>query len=137
MNFEKMIVQQKKITGEFGNLYVWDNVVERLNFSISRFFIIDGVPQTGVRGGHAHKQCIQALLCLSGSLMVKMENSSGSMDIEICKEFGILVVPQMTWLELYNFQSEDTSLLVLASNEFEESDYIRKYSNFKKEMNLS
>jgi UDP-2-acetamido-3-amino-2,3-dideoxy-glucuronate N-acetyltransferase len=97
---------------------------ESLPFPVMRYFLVYGVPNRRIRGEHAHKSLHQFLLCVNGTCTVRLFD--GRESDEVCldrPELG-LHVPPMLWTTQYKF-SADAALLVLASDVYQETDYIR------------
>lgn len=88
---------------------------------------IDGV----VRGHHAHKSLKQILVCIHGSCKVKMDNGRETKIVLLEKPYEGLFIDNNIWREMYDF-SPDAVLLVLASEIYNEEDYIRNYEDFLK-----
>lgn len=100
-----------------------------IGFEPARVFTIKDVPKNTSRGKHAHKQCIQVLQSLIGTVEVKIEFKGIKTTVLLDSPKNILYVPPMNWLEI-KFLEETTILNVYASEVFKESDYIRDYSEF-------
>lgn len=103
-----------------------------LPFKPKRLFWITGMPRLGSRGGHAHREGHQFLVALAGQARVlasgpKLLKSTWNLQ---SPDSGIWV-PPMHWLDIRIFSSR-TVLLVLASNAYAESDYIRDQAEFDK-----
>ncbi|MDR9766988.1 FdtA/QdtA family cupin domain-containing protein [Shewanella baltica] len=98
-------------------------------FDIKRVYYIYGTAHGVARGFHAHKALKQVAICLTGSCRFVMDNGVAKQDIilDSCKQ-GLLI-DIMQWHEMYDF-SDDCILLVLASDIYDESDYIRDYISF-------
>lgn len=101
-------------------------------FKISRLYFISKVPQGVARGFHSHKDLHQVLICLSGSVTIKICTPNEEEHILLNKANDGLYIGPMVWREMYDF-SEDAVLLVLASEHYNENDYIRDYSLYCKE----
>ena len=114
------------IIGEFADL----------PFKPQRFFI-QKVNHGGTsRGGHAHRSCEQLLIPLVGD--VEIEFFSGDISNKLILSdpaFG-LYIPKMVWANQF-FERRDASLLVLASEPYQENDYIRSFGEFELAMNGS
>ncbi|MFV0572257.1 MAG: sugar 3,4-ketoisomerase [Xanthomarina gelatinilytica] len=110
-----------------GNL----SVIEKdcIPFSVKRVYYLYDVPSDAYRGGHAHKNLYQFLIALSGSFDVVLDDGNQKTKITLNKPNKGLLIPNGIWRELENFSSGSVCL-VLASEEYDESDYIRKYKNF-------
>ena len=94
------------------------------------YYLYD-VPSDAYRGGHAHKKLFQFLIPLSGSFDVVLKDGFGEGKIITLNKpnRGLLIVPGI-WRELTNFSSGSVCL-VLASEMFDEDDYIRDFAKFK------
>lgn len=102
-----------------------------LPFDIKRvYYIYDTLP--GVRRGfHAHRNLEQALICVHGSCMIHLDNGYETAQVRLDKPYEGLYISNDMWREMYDF-SEGAVLLVLASQHYDESDYIRNYDDFLK-----
>ncbi|AJJ47106.1 GNAT family N-acetyltransferase [Francisella tularensis subsp. novicida] len=105
-------------------------------FDIKRVYYIYGTKENVRRGFHAHKELEQVLICVSGSCKVLMDNGKEKKDISIDQPSIGLLIPPMYWHEMYDF-SPDCVLMVLASDFYDESDYIRDYNDFLKYSRLN
>lgn len=82
------------------------------------------------RGFHAHKSLQQILICIHGSCKILLDNGKGEKKVvSLEKPYEGLYISNEMWREMYDF-SEDAVLLVLASEKYQEEDYIRDYSEF-------
>ncbi|MEP5340497.1 MAG: FdtA/QdtA family cupin domain-containing protein [Algibacter sp.] len=111
-----------------GNL----SVIEKdcIPFNIKRVYYLYEVPRGAYRGGHAHKEQLELLIALSGSFEVILDNGFEKTKVMLNKPNKGLLIPTKIWRELENFSS-GTVCLVLASNVFDEDDYIRNYEDFE------
>ena len=98
-------------------------------FPIRRVYYIYGISQDAVRGCHAHKQLQQVLICVHGSCKVMLDNGKERKVLVLDQPNEGVYIPNATWREVYDCSS-DTILLVLASDFYHESDYIRTYDDF-------
>ncbi len=100
-----------------------------LPFDIKRvYYIYDTLP--GVRRGfHAHLDLQQILICVSGSCKIHLDNGFETAEVLLDKPNEGLYISNDMWREMYDF-SPDAVLLVLASNLYDEQDYIRNYDAF-------
>lgn len=102
-----------------------------LPFEIKRvYYIYDTLP--GVRRGyHAHLNLQQILLCVNGSCKIHLDNGTDTAEVTLDKPNEGLYISNDMWREMYDF-SPDAVLLVLASEYYDEADYIRNYEDFIK-----
>lgn len=102
-----------------------------LPFEIKRvYYIYDTLP--GVRRGfHAHRDLQQILLCVNGSCKIHLDNGFDTAEVVLDKPNEGLYISNDMWREMYDF-TPGTVLLVLASNYYDEADYIRNYDDFIK-----
>ena len=116
-----------KIQDPRGNLSVIENNI--IPFEIKRVYYLYDVPSGAYRGGHAHEELYQFLIPLSGSFDVILKDGKASKTVSLNKpNVGLLIVPGI-WRELNNFSS-GAVCLVLASTEFDESDYVRNFEEY-------
>ncbi len=99
-------------------------------FAIRRVYYLYGVPPTQRRGAHAHKKLIQIAVCVHGSCRFRLDNGSETAEVQLTSPHEGIVIRPMIWRDMYDF-SEDCVLLVLASEPYDESDYIRNYEEFR------
>ncbi|WP_421285727.1 sugar 3,4-ketoisomerase [Aeromonas veronii] len=98
-------------------------------FEIKRVYYIYGTQKGVARGFHAHKELKQVAICLSGSCRFVMDDGLKKNEVILNSPSQGLLIDVMQWHEMYDF-SEDCILLVLASDIYDEADYIRDYDNF-------
>jgi oxalate decarboxylase/phosphoglucose isomerase-like protein (cupin superfamily) len=98
-------------------------------FEIKRVYYIYGVKEGTGRGYHAHKELNQVLICVHGSCTVMLDNGKEKTHILLDDPSEGLFVGKATWREMYDF-TLDAVLLVLASEYYDERDYIRDYTEF-------
>ena len=121
------IIEIPRVHDERGLLAVIEG--EIIPFEIKRVYYLYDVPSDAFRGGHAHKELNQLIIPLSGSFDVHIKDGDNTRIINLNKPHkGLLIVPGI-WREIDNFSS-GCVCLVLASAEYNEEDYIRKYSDF-------
>lgn len=100
-------------------------------FKIKRVFYMYDTVEGVVRGGHAHKSIEQILVCVHGSCKVSLDNGYEKKIVPLEKPYEGLYMSHSMWGEMYDFSS-DAVLLVLASDLYDERDYIRNYDEFIK-----
>lgn len=98
-------------------------------FEVKRVYYLYDTVQGVRRGFHAHKNLEQVLICVHGSCKVLLDNGSETSDVVLDKPYEGLYIANNIWREMYDF-SPDAVLLVLASQLYDESDYIRDYDEF-------
>lgn len=124
------LIDLPKITDPRGNLTVAEGL-GMVPFSIKRAYWVYDVPAGESRGGHAHKQLKQLLIALSGSFHVTLDNGSERKTVLLNHPWQGLLIEPNTWRTLDDFSS-GAVCLVLASEHFEEDDYIYDYEEFIK-----
>lgn len=102
-------------------------------FSIKRVYYMYDTKEGVHRGFHAHRKLEQILVCVSGSCKVLLDNGTERKEVFLEKPYEGLYVSSGMWREMYDF-SPDAVLLVLASEPYDESDYIRDYDQFLAEI---
>jgi dTDP-4-dehydrorhamnose 3,5-epimerase-like enzyme len=102
---------------------------DTIPFEFKRVYYLFDVPSTSFRGGHSHINQQEFLIPLSGSFEVVLDDGKERTSFLLNKpNFGLLIETGI-WRELQNFSS-GAVCLVLASDVFEEEDYIRDYDDF-------
>lgn len=133
------IKEQYKILefGEFGdergNLVVVEGSGRDIPFVIERVFYMYGSDSEVIRGQHANRRTEFVLINVSGTSKVRVNNGLEEEVIELNRPRMGLYLPTMLWKDMYDF-SEDSVLLVLASEHYDGSEYIRDYEEFLKEV---
>lgn len=100
-------------------------------FEIKRVYYMYGTEEGVRRGYHAHKSLEQILICIHGSCKILLDNGTEKKIVFLEKPYEGLYVPNSMWREMYDF-SADAVLLCLASELYNEDDYIRDYNEFLK-----
>jgi len=121
------VLEIPKITDPRGNLAVIEK--DTLPYELKRVYYLYDVPSDAYRGGHSHKKCMEFLVALSGSFEVVLDDGTSKKRVTLNKPNKGLLIPTGVWRELENFSS-GAVCLVLASEEYEEADYIREYEAF-------
>lgn len=128
--FECSIIEIDKLHHENGSISIIENGLT-IPFDVKRVYYLYDVPGGKFRGGHAHKDLNQLIVAASGSFNVTLDDGNTKKTFILNRpNHGLLVVPGI-WRILDNFSSGSVCL-VLASNLYEEEDYIRDYEEFKK-----
>lgn len=100
-------------------------------FQIKRVYYIYRTADKVSRGFHAHRHLKQVAVCVSGSCKMILDDGFARESIVLNNPVKGLFIESMIWREMHDF-TEDCVLLVLASEHYDESDYIRNYSDFLK-----
>jgi dTDP-4-dehydrorhamnose 3,5-epimerase-like enzyme len=99
-------------------------------FDIKRVYYIFGTQSGVARGFHAHKALKQVAVCATGKCRMLLTNGTEKADIWLNSPTRGIVIDEMVWREMHDF-TPDCVLLVLASEHYDESDYIRDYETFQ------
>ena len=117
-----------KIVDERGDITVLETM-HHLPFEVKRLFYVRN--PRGERGNHAHKTLNELLIPMSGSLTVEVEDGHNRQSFNLYPSGIGLLIPPMVWARQYAF-SHDCTYLVLASEKYDESDYIRDHCEYIK-----
>ena len=98
-------------------------------FEIKRVYYMYDTAQGVHRGFHAHRNLKQILICIHGTCKILLDNGAEKKIVPLEKPYEGLYVASSMWREMYDF-SEDAVLMVLASEYYDETDYIRDYDEF-------
>lgn len=98
-------------------------------FDIKRVYYMYDTAEGVVRGKHAHKSLQQILICISGSCKILLDNGTEKKVVMLEKPYEGLYVTNSMWREMFDF-SPNAVLMVLASEVYDEADYIRNYDEF-------
>lgn len=127
------ILEFPDLGDERGNLVVVEGEGFGAPFDIKRVFYIYGSDSTVVRGQHANRKTEFVLINVAGSSKVKVNNGQETVIYELNRPRMGLYLPTMLWKDMYDFSS-DSVLLVLASEHYDGTEYIRDYEEYKKEV---
>ena len=98
-------------------------------FNVSRVFTVRA-SKGSVRGEHAHRHCLQLLICTNGAVEVKCDDTRTTEKCVLDKpNFGLFIPPGIWGYQKY--REDNTTLTVLCDRPYEEADYIRNYDDFK------
>lgn len=122
------IIQLPRITDPRGNLTFIESC-RHIPFAIERVYYLYDVPGGAERGAHAHCRLQQFLIAMSGSFDVVLDDGFRRRRFHLNRSYYGLYICPMVWRYLDNF-STGAVCLVLASEPYEESDYIRDYAEF-------
>lgn len=107
---------------------------KNIPFEIKRVYYIFGAAKDIARGFHAHKELIQVAICIKGSCSILIDDGKCKETIVLDNPSSGLIIDIMQWHEMRGF-SEDCVLMVIASDYYDEADYIRNYNDFLKVVN--
>jgi dTDP-4-dehydrorhamnose 3,5-epimerase-like enzyme len=124
---------EKYSVSTFGNIengYL--SVIESMKdipFEIKRIYYIHNVSCDVTRGGHAHTNIEQVLICINGKVKLRLFDGYTEQVVELDNPMNGVYISSNVWREMYNF-SDDAVLLVLTSTYYNETDTIRDYDAF-------
>lgn len=121
----------QKIADPRGNLTFMEGERD-VPFRIERVYAIYNVPGGEQRGGHAYRTLQEVVVSLSGSFDVILSDGRDTMKVSLNRPYTALYVPRMIWRHMENF-STNAVALVVASQRYDEGDYIRDYDEFRRE----
>jgi len=122
------IIELPKIMDPRGNLTVAEQL-KNIPFEVRRVYWTYDIPAGEHRGGHAHKQCRELVVAVSGSFTVTLTDGQTRSTHLLNRPFQALLIETGVWRTLEDFSS-GAVCLVLAEDFFEEEDYIRNYDDF-------
>lgn len=102
---------------------------DHLPFDPVRVFVVYEVPSSKIHGEHAHRSLEQYLVCLRGSVHVSVDDGMKRETIVLSGPGHGLYLPPMIWSTQFNY-TPDAMLLVLASEQYDESEYVRDYEEY-------
>lgn len=127
------IIQLPKIHDPRGNLTFIEGQ-NHISFKIKRSYWIYDVPGGEIRGGHAYKKLHELIVAVSGSFDVVLDDGLEKRNFALNRSYYGLYVPNLIWRSLENF-STNSLCLILASEVYNEDEYIRDYNDFLKGRN--
>lgn len=119
-----------KIKNRAGNLTPLHSEVD-IPFKLKRIFYLYDIPGGEDRGAHSHKKCHQLIVAASGSFNVYLDDGNNNKTVSLNRPYMGIHIPPGIWAAEQSFSS-GSICLVLTSEKFEETDYIRKYKDFLK-----
>lgn len=128
--YDCSIVELPRIGDRSGNITpVYGDV--HVPFDIKRVFYTYDIPGGEARGAHAHRTCHQFLVAASGCFEVVLDDGTNRRTVVLNRPFYGLHIPPGIWAAEQSFSSGSVCL-VLASEKYDASDYIRNYDEFLK-----
>jgi len=126
--FDCSVVELGKLANRAGNISIIENNAG-LPFDVKRLFYIYDIPGGEDRGAHAHRECHQFLIAVSGSFEVEMDDGKNKRTVLLNRPYYGLHIPPGIWAAEKGFSSGGICL-VLTSHIYDENDYIRDYATF-------
>ena len=117
-----------------GDISVVENGKE-VPFDVKRIYYLYDVPGGADRGGHAHKELYQLIVAASGAFTVELDDGTNRKTFTLNRPYQGLLVKPGIWRTLTDFSS-GSICMVLASEKYDEKDYIREYGEFEKYLTL-
>jgi len=110
---------------ERGDLMAFDTI--DVPFYVKRVFVVNNVTVGEIRGNHAHKDCIQALICLNGEVNIHIHG----IGYHSLFKGQTLLIDKLTWSS-QKYLQPNSELMVLCSHEYDKNDYITDFEEFKR-----
>lgn len=127
---EIKIVEFEEHGDERGTLIALEQM-KNIPFEIKRVYYMFDTVKGVRRGFHAHKQLKQILVCVKGNCKILLDDGTKKAEVALDRPNKGLLIESHLWREMFDF-SEDAVLMVLASELYDEADYIRNYDDFIK-----
>lgn len=102
---------------------------KNIPFEIKRVYYIFNTRKGVTRGFHAHRTLNQIVVCIAGKCRIVLDDGSQRQEAWLNSPTRGLIISDLVWREIHDF-SEDCVLLILASDYYDETDYIRNYNDF-------
>lgn len=128
--FDCSMMDFDKHLNDCGNLTVVENK-RNVPFTCQRAYYLYDVPGGESRGAHAHKSLQQLIIAVGGSFDITLHDGLNTRTVSLNHPYRGLLLPPGIWREITNFSSGATCL-VLASDLYDEEDYLREYDDFLK-----
>lgn len=112
-----------------GDLIIGE-VKKNIPFVIKRVYFINNLfNKKAIRGHHAHKQLEQVIFCINGSFVLGLDDGKNKQKILLNNPANGVILGRLLWHTMEKF-STDCVILVLASDYYDEHDYLRNYDEF-------
>ena len=128
MNEKAQIVDLQSIGHSSGIITVAESGRD-FPFPVQRAYFLHGLTERSKRGAHGHVKLRQLMIAVSGSFRVSLTGAQGTEVFRLSEPTQGLLIPPMTWRDLDEF-TNSAVCMVLASDRYDEADYIRNYSDF-------
>lgn len=122
------LIKLQKVEATNGHISIYENDKD-VPFDVKRIFYLYDIPSGESRGAHAHKECHQFLIAITGAFEVELFDGINSKTIRIDQPDTGLHIPPGIWASEKNFSS-GAICLVLASQTYDEADYIRIFEEY-------
>jgi hypothetical protein len=126
--YDCSVIELKQIHDRAGNITPVSGF-DTVPFEICRVFYIYDIPGGEDRGAHAHKECHQFIIAVSGSFEIEMNDGKAKRTVVLNRPYYGLHIPPGIWAAEKGFSS-GAICLVLASHKYDEPDYLREYEEF-------
>lgn len=127
--FDCNLIELPIVKNRAGNLTPVNGSIE-VPFEIKRIYFVYDIPYGKTRGMHAHRCSQELILAASGSFDVELDDGTNKKVINLNRPLHAIHIPSGIWAKEQNYSS-GAVCLVLSSDIYKESDYVRKYSDFK------
>ncbi|MBU3143465.1 FdtA/QdtA family cupin domain-containing protein [Clostridium sp. CF012] len=131
MQIDRHKMIEFKQNGDYRGKLVVVEGMKDIPFDIKRIFYIYGSDSTVIRGQHANRRSEFVLINVCGSSKVRIRDGKKDEVFVLDKPHTGIYLPKMLWKDMYDF-SEDSILLVLASEGYDSSEYIRDFDEYIK-----
>jgi dTDP-4-dehydrorhamnose 3,5-epimerase-like enzyme len=122
------LIDFKSLGDDRGQLFSLEGN-KNIPFDIKRIYYMYGMQSDVPRGFHAHKELQQVAICIKGSCKLVMDDGTTKEEVVIDTPNTGIVIDKLIWHEMHDF-SENCILMVIASDLYDESDYLRNYDDF-------
>ena len=119
-----------KVNGDFRGALIAIEGNQDIPFDIKRMYYIFDTEQNVTRGSHAHRNLQQCLICVKGHCSVLIDDGNKKEVIALNKPNKGLLIKGLVWRELFDF-SDDAVVVVLASDHYKNTEYIKTYAEFR------
>jgi len=126
------LIKFPDFSDKYGHLTPIEGNID-IPFAVKRVYYITRVEQGVTRGFHSHRKLHQVLICLNGSVKIRLKNPTGEEIVELYDPSVGLYIGTYVWREMFDF-TDSSVLLVLASENYDEDDYIRNYDFYLEEV---
>ncbi|WP_220719831.1 sugar 3,4-ketoisomerase [Agarivorans litoreus] len=122
------VLNFKPLGDERGDLVALEELVD-IPFVMKRVYYVFRTERGVSRGFHAHRNLKQVAVCVTGSCEFVLDDGENRETITLDSSTKGILIEGIVWREMHNF-SDDCVLMVIASEHYDEADYIRSYDDF-------